>query len=106
MNFSNGRVMLVLTDEYGMPMTRTRVDFSWESPDYFKTSGFTDSTGRVTFSGVPEQAEVSIDHPGGNYARTLLVPQRGISELRVILDTYGANHAEWARVNHLPTPEE
>jgi len=95
--FSNGRVMLVLTDENGLPMARTRVDFSWESPDYYKTSGFTDIGGWVTFNGIPEVAEVSIDHPGGNYSRTLLVPQRGTSELRVILDTYGENQITWEK---------
>jgi hypothetical protein len=89
--FSNGRIMVFLTDENGLPMTRTRVDFSWESPQFYKTSAFTDNYGQVTFNGVPEVAEVSIDHPGGNYSRTLLVPQRGTSELRVILDTYGEN---------------
>jgi hypothetical protein len=89
--FSLGRVLLVLTDENGLPMPRTRVDFSWESPYFYKTSAFTDGTGYVTFSGVPEVAEVSIDHPGGNYTRILYVPQRGTSELRVILDTYGEN---------------
>ncbi len=72
-------------------MTRTKVDFAWERPSFYRTMGFTDSIGRVTFSGVPEMANVSIDHPGGNYSRILLVPQRGTAELQVILDTYGAN---------------
>ncbi len=53
--------------------------------------GFTDNLGRVTFAGVPEVASVNIDHPGGSCSRTLLVPQRGTAELRVTLDTYGAN---------------
>ncbi len=96
-SFTNGRIMLFLTDENGLPMTRTRVDFSWESPQFYKTSAFTDNNGQVTFSGVPEVAEVSIDHPGGNYTKTLVVPQRGTSEMRVILDTYGANKAERIR---------
>jgi len=104
--FSSGRVLLVLTDEYGMPMTRTRVDFSWDSPEFYKTSAFTNSIGQVTFSGVPEVAEVIINHPGGSYQRTLIVPQRGIAELRVILDTYGANQVTRAKSNVPLTPEE
>lgn len=90
-HFPSGRVTLVLLDEMGMPMTRTKVDFSWERPSFYRTMGFTDNIGRVTFAGVPDMAIVSIDHPGGNYSRTLLVPQRGTAELQVILDTYGAN---------------
>lgn len=101
-SFTNGRIKLYLTDENGMPMTRTKVDFAWESPQFFKTSAFTDNEGQVSFAGVPEVAEVSIDHPGGNYTRTLVVPQRGTSELRVILDTYGANQATRIR-NALPS---
>ncbi len=95
--FSNGRVTVVLTDENGLAMAGTRVDFAWERPLFYKTSSFTDSFGRVTFSGVPDVASVSIDHPGGNYTRTLLVPQQGTAELRVILDTFGANEIERAR---------
>jgi hypothetical protein len=89
--FSSGKISVFLTDENGLPMVRTRVDFSWQKPEFYKTSAFTDNNGQVTFNGVPEVAEVSIDHPGGNYTKTLVVPQRGISELRVILDTYGEN---------------
>jgi hypothetical protein len=89
--FPSGRITLVLLDEMGMPMTRTKVDFAWERPNFYRTMGFTDSIGRVTFAGVPEMANVSIDYPGGNYSRTLMVPQRGTAELQVILDTYGAN---------------
>lgn len=49
--------------------------------------------------GVPEVAEVSIDHPGGNFSQTLIVPQRGTSELRVILETYGENQISRNRLN-------
>lgn len=96
--FTNGRVQLYVTDEYGLPMARTRVEFSWETPQYYKTTALTDGAGRVTFSGVPEVAEISIDHFGGNYTRLLLVPQRGTSELWVTLDTYGENKAAQERL--------
>jgi hypothetical protein len=89
--FTNGRIMFLLKDENGTPMTRTRVDLSWETPQFYKTSAFTDTNGQVTFKGVPEVAEVSIDHPGGNFTRTLIVPQQGMTQLPVILDTYGEN---------------
>jgi hypothetical protein len=91
--FPSGRIKVYLTDEDGQPMTRTRVDFFWQSPEYNRTSAMTDNYGQVSFAGVPEVAEVSIDHPGGNYTRTLVVPQRGTSELRVMLDTFGENQA-------------
>jgi hypothetical protein len=90
-SFTNGRVMFLLKDENGTPMTRTRVDMSWETPQFYKTSAFTDFNGQVTFKGVPEVAEVSIDHPGGNFTRTLIVPQQGMVQMPVILDTYGEN---------------
>jgi hypothetical protein len=104
--FSNGRIFLELVDEDGMPMVKTRVDFAWQSPEYYKTSAFTDDIGRVTFKGVPEVAEVTIYHPGGIYQRTLIVPQQGASELRVILDTYGSNRAMRARQETVTTPQE
>jgi hypothetical protein len=100
--FPNGRVTLYLLDEQGMPMTRTKVDFAWDAPTFYRTMGFTDNLGRVTFAGVPEVANVTIDHPGGNYSRTLLVPQRGTAELRVMLDTYGANTVTRDRERQLP----
>jgi hypothetical protein len=104
--FSNGQIFLVLVDEDGMPMVRTRVDFAWESPEYYKTSAFTDDIGRVTFKGVPEVAEVTINHPGGMYQRTLIVPQQGVSELRVTLDTYGNNRVMRAQPETGTTPRE
>ena len=100
--FPNGRVTLYLLDEMGMPMTRTKVDFAWDAPTFYRTMGFTDNLGRVTFAGVPEVASVNIDHPGGSYSRTLLVPQRGTAELRVMLDTYGANTISRDRERQLP----
>jgi hypothetical protein len=100
--FPNGRVTLYLLDEMGLPMTRTKVDFSWDEPNFYRTMGFTDNLGRVTFAGVPEVASVTIDHPGGSYMRTLLVPQRGVAELRVMLDTYGANAINRERERPMP----
>jgi hypothetical protein len=100
--FPNGRVTLYLIDEMGMPMTRTKVDFSWDAPNFYRTMGFTDSLGRVTFAGVPEVASVNIDHPGGSYSRVLLVPQRGTAEMRVTLDTYGANAISRERERPMP----
>ncbi len=102
--FPSGRITLYLIDEEGQPMTRTKVDFAWEAPSFYRTMGFTDNIGRVTFAGVPEVANVSIDHPGGNYSRILLVPQKGTAELRVMLDTYGANKATRNRQRLAPGP--
>jgi hypothetical protein len=88
--FNHGRVTVVLTDEFGSPMPGYRVDFTWQKPDFYKTSAFTNRDGQVTFTGVPDVAEVSINHDAGLYERMLMVPQRGSSELRVMVDTLGA----------------
>lgn len=87
--FSHGRVTVVLLDEYGITMPGMRVDLSWEEPSFYKTSAFTNRQGEVTFSGVPELAEVSVNHPGGYFTGTLLVPQSGRPEYRLMLDTLG-----------------
>lgn len=84
-----GRVTVVVVDELGIILPGMRVNVSWEEPTFYRTSSFTNWAGEVTFSGVPEVAEINIDHPGGNYTRTLLVPQRGRPELRVMVDTMG-----------------
>ena len=104
-DFPSGRVTVVLTDEVGLPMARTRVDFAWERPSFYRTSGFTDSNGQITFSGVPELASLSINHPGGNYSSNLIVPQSSTSEMRVILDTYGENQATVNRLRRLQSPQ-
>lgn len=80
---------MVLLDEYGTVMPGMKVDMSWQEPIFYKTSAFTNRQGEVTFSGVPEVAEVSVDHPGGHYTSTLIVPQSGRPELRLMLDTLG-----------------
>jgi hypothetical protein len=87
--FSTGRVTFVLVDEFGHAMPGLRVNLSWQEPEFYKTSAFTNREGYVSFSGVPSVAEVSVDHPGGIYMQTLLVPQTGRPELRVMLDTVG-----------------
>jgi hypothetical protein len=101
-SFPNGKVMLWLYDEDGNAMIRTKVDFAWEEPSAYRTMGFTDSTGRIVFNGVPEVANVSINHPGGTWERTLVVPQRGIAEMRVMLQTYGENRKMVNRLLNRP----
>lgn len=87
--FSQGRVRVVLLDEYGIAMPGLRVDISWQEPYFYKTSAFTNRQGEVTFSGIPQLAEVSVDHPGGNYSSAVIVPQTGQPEMRLMLDTRG-----------------
>jgi hypothetical protein len=87
--FNRGRVTVVLVDEYGINLPGMRVDMSWDEPNFYKTSAFTNRQGEVTFSGIPDVAEVSVNHPGGIYTRVVLVPQSGQPELRVTLDTLG-----------------
>jgi hypothetical protein len=100
--FSRGRVTVVLTDEFGSPMPGYRVDFAWDKPDFYKTSAFTNRDGRVTFNGVPDVASVSINHDAGLFEQTFVVPQGGLNEFRVMVNTMGAfeqrRQAEAARL--------
>jgi hypothetical protein len=88
--FSHGRVTVVLIDEFGSPMPGYMVDFSWDSPNFNKTRALTNRDGRVTFNGVPDVASISIAHEAGVFEQTFLVPQSGVSELRVMVNTMGA----------------
>jgi hypothetical protein len=94
---NRGRVTLELVDEYGMQMAGYMVDFGWEEPTFYKTRASTDRNGRVTFSGVPEVAQVAIWHEGGYWEQTLIVPQSGRADLRVMLDTRGGYQARLAQ---------
>jgi len=105
--FNQGRMSVVLVDEYGYSLPGLQVFLSWEEPSFYKTSAFTDRQGQVTFSGIPDVAEVSIHHPGGYYSSTVLVPQSGRPELRVILDTMGGGEQmrERERAMLAPRPQ-
>ena len=94
---NRGRVTFELIDEYGTQMAGYMVDFGWEAPSFYKTRAFTDRGGRVTFYGVPEVAQVAINHEGGYWEQILIVPQTGSSDLRVMLDTRGGNQARLNR---------
>lgn len=91
--FSNGRLTVELVDENGTPMRGYKVDFSWQQPDFYKTSAFTNSLGQVTVAGVPEVAAISIDYEGGQFEQTIFVPQKGRSDFRVMVDTRGEYEA-------------
>jgi hypothetical protein len=87
--FKQGRLTIELVDEFGSAMAGYRVDFRWDAPEFYRTSSFTDRNGKVTFAGVPEVAAVSINHEGGLFEQTISVPQRGGSDMRVMVDTRG-----------------
>jgi hypothetical protein len=87
--FSTGRVTIEVRDENGYTMPGYMVDIGWQEPRFYRTRAFTDRNGRVTFSGVPDVAEVTISHEGGMYQQTLIVPQSGRADLPVMLDTRG-----------------
>jgi hypothetical protein len=105
--FSTGRMTVVIVDEYGITLPGMQVNVSWEEPFFYKTSAFTNRQGEVSFAGVPQIAEVSIDHPAGNYTQMLLVPQSGRPELRVTLDTMGGGELmrERERARLAPPPQ-
>jgi hypothetical protein len=86
---SSGRVTIELRDENGYTMAGYMVDIGWQEPRFYKTRAFTDRNGRVTFSGVPDVAEVTINHEGGIYQQTIIVPQSGRADMAVSLYTQG-----------------
>jgi hypothetical protein len=90
---STGRVTVEVRDENGYTMAGYMVDIGWQEPRFYKTRAFTDRNGRVTFSGVPDVAEVTINHEGGIYQQILIVPQTGRADLPVMLDTRGGYQA-------------
>ena len=90
---STGRLTIELSDENGSRMAGYMVDIGWTEPKFYRTRAFTDRNGRVTFSGVPDVAELSINHEGGLFQQTLLVPQSGRVDYPVMLYTQGAYQA-------------
>lgn len=58
-----------------------------------RTSGpqrFSDVFGRVSFNALPERVRISVWHSQtrANYSRVVDVPPSGITELRMMVDTY------------------
>jgi hypothetical protein len=90
---SSGRLTIEVRDENGTTMAGYMVDIGWDQPRFYRTRAFTDRNGRVSFSGVPDVAEVTINHDGGIYQQLLLVPQNGRAELPVMLNTQGGYQA-------------
>jgi hypothetical protein len=90
---SSGRLTVEVRDENGYTMAGYMVDIGWEEPRFYKTRAFTDRNGRVSFSGVPDVAEVTINHEGGIYQQLLIVPQSGRADLPVMLNTRGGYQA-------------
>ena len=90
--FNTGRIQVVLTDYGGRPLKQARVDVEGVNNEkqYFRTAAFTDIWGRVSFSGVPGRVRVSVDHAEtrGSYSREFDVPSIGITELRMLIETY------------------
>lgn len=106
--FNLGRINVVVVDEMGIVLPGMRVDLSWQEPSFYTTSAFTNRQGEVAFSGVPEVAEVSVDHPGGRFVAAIVVPTSGRPEFRVMLDTRGGGaqmrEQERARLTPQATP--
>jgi hypothetical protein len=88
--FNNGRVMLHVTDLGGRALAKAMVNVESTDPssDYFRTAAFADESGRVSFSGLPEQVRISVYHAAtqGNYSRVFTVPSTGVTELRMMVE--------------------
>lgn len=88
--FNNGRVLLYVTDLSGRALAKAMVDVESadSTADYFRTAAFADESGRVSFSGLPEQVRISVYHAAtqGNYSRVFTVPSTGVTELRMMVE--------------------
>lgn len=107
--FNQGRINVVVQDEMGVVMPGMRVDLTWDEPSFYTTSAFTNRQGEVSFSGVPQVAELTVDHPGGRFSSLILVPDSGRPEFRIMLDTRGGGQMmreqERARMTPQPQPQ-
>lgn len=83
---------LTITDYDGRPLARARVDVEGvnDHRSYFRTAAFSDVFGRVSFNALPERVRISVWHSQtrANYSRVVDVPPSGITELRMMVDTY------------------
>jgi hypothetical protein len=88
--FNNGRVLLYVTDLSGRALAKAmvNVESADAAADYFRTAAFADESGRVSFSGLPEQVRISVYHAAtqGNYSRVFTVPSTGVTELRMMVE--------------------
>jgi hypothetical protein len=91
--FNTGRVSLTVTDFGGRPLDRARVDIEGlnDHREYFRNAAFSDVFGRVSFNGVPQRVRITVFHAAtrASYSQVFDVPPTGITELRMLVDTFG-----------------
>jgi hypothetical protein len=90
-HFDTGAVAIYLVDYNGAPLRKAMVNIeSADVDNSYRTAAFSDDFGQVSFRGVPESVRISVFHSetSANYSRVFDVPSRGITELRMILETY------------------
>lgn len=86
-SFNTGRLTVVVTNQNGRPLERAQVDVVATGNTHFRTTGVTNRDGTVSFNGVPQSINVSVNHPTGSYSQNFNVTPNGTSEMRLIVDT-------------------
>jgi hypothetical protein len=89
--FDTGRVALTVTDYGGFPLRKAMVNVeAIDSEDYFRTAAFSDNFGQVSFNGLPDRVRITVFHAetAATYSRVFDVPSSGLTELRMILETF------------------
>jgi hypothetical protein len=96
---ATGRLVLVVVDQDGTPLTRIPVDVvSVGTSGQYRERGMTDGLGRISFSSVPEMVNVTVVADNGRitgtYSQNIGVSQLGSSEVRMTVQTYEVQQPE------------
>jgi hypothetical protein len=89
-----GRVTVIVTDQNGAYVDRATVELRSTGKEYWHRDGITDADGRVTFNGVPPRVQLGIVSRYGSYSEERVVPQAGVVEARIIIQTFGADESQ------------
>lgn len=84
-HFNTGRLTVWVTDQNGQALQDARVDVDADQPDFYRNTAFLDRRGAATFTGVPPVVRVTVDHPYGYYSVPYVVPETGVTEVRLIV---------------------
>jgi hypothetical protein len=89
-----GRVTVIVTDQNGDYVDRATVEMRSTGKEYWHRDGLTDPDGRVTFNGVPPLVQLGVVSRYGSYSEERVVPQAGVVEARIIIQTFGADEPQ------------
>ena len=99
-----GRMLVIVTDQNGAYVDRATVDLRSTGKDFWRRSGVTDADGRVPFNGVPPQVELGVVSRYGSFSEQWVVPQAGVVEARITIQSYGAEEPQADQADSNPNP--